>query len=313
MSDTVKYGNNPVIFNMSESANRIFAMRQYCDWPMNTDILHLLCFVKKVGVVDDKLAQRIYLGRFPIVNADQLSDEDLARLSKVNVKNIRALYVKTILECFDMILAYFRYISEHDFRFTIPCKLESKFKEYLNIAVKYNIEHASEAFDNFAISLMSPLPCDDYMFVSESDMNMLLNRSKKLIDILANKAKDPISNFFSFGELKTIICKRFCALCRMAIPVFRSFEFHDLKQLKKEFGKELLHPAFKLNSTSDIDDRFTLDHAFMMDHYIDTPRIGYTEDAALFSVLRDSVFANINELIKGKKDEIGQPDTSSYK
>lgn len=300
------------IFDLRSNAYQIFRMHQYRDWHTRCDILHLLELINKVTVSDDALAQRVYLTKYPVMDPDTLTEEDMARFSKVNLKNIRSLYANTMLCTFEKLLKYFSALAETDFRFVIPCKLEMKFREYLNIIARYNAEHASEAFENFAVTLKCRMVTDDYMFIDKADMNVLLNRFTELIGILNNKVKDPVNNVYSFETLKNIICKRLEVLCYMSIPVEYQFDIHPIEEAKQRFKLELSNPVFKLLNTASVDTRFSLHHTFMMDNLIDLPRVGYTEDAALFSVLKSVIDTNITEQIGGSNDA-GKPDTCSAK
>lgn len=299
------------IFDLRSNAYQIFRMHQYRDWHTRCDILHYLELIRKVCISDDQLAQRVYLDRYPIVDPNTLTEDDIARLSKVNVKNIRSLYAKTILCTFDRLLNYFKALSDTDFRFVIPCKLERQFREYLNIIARYGVEHASEAFENFATTMRCRMVTDDYMFIDKADMTTLLNRFNELIVILNDKIKDPMSNFFSFDTLKEIICRRIAVLCYMSIPVEYQFDIHPIDEAKQRFKLELANPVFKLLNTANIDDRFGLSHVFMMDKLIDIPKIGYTEEAALFAVLKSVIETNITEQTGGSNDNVGKPDTCS--
>ena len=294
------------IFDLKSNATQIFRMQQYRDWHTRCDLLHLIGLINKVSVSDDSLTQRVYLDRFPVVEVDSLTEDDIARFQKVNLKNVRILYAKDMICIFEKVLAYFRYLLDSDFRFVIPCKLESKFREYLNIIAKYNAEHSSEAFENFVTTLRCRMVTDDYMFVSDNDMNILLNRFRELINVLHERAKDPNYNF---EILKRIICTRMEALCYMSIPVEYQFDLHLIDEAKQRYKVELANPVFKLLNTADIDKRFMLNHVFLMSKVMDLPRIGYNDEAALFAVLKSVIETNITEQIGGSNADAGKPDT----
>jgi len=304
------------IFNIQDARKDIFSMGQFADANFHKDILYFLKMVSTVHIADDKLAQMVYLNRYPIMNPEEMDEEELARLQKLNVKNIRALYVEELQKIFDALMKYFMYLSDHDFRFVIPRKSEKVFREYLNISVKYQVEHASEAFEAFATSIMSPRLYEDYMFVSKADMDILLNRFMKLIGILYDKAKDPLANFFSFDDLKEKVCKRLITTCRMALPVRRDFEYFEEKDpILYKHVRAMNAPYFKIYNTASIVAKFDKNHAFLMDQPIDIPTVGYTEDAALLIVLRAFIKKHISTKITTGEDnaESIKPDTCGCK
>lgn len=302
------------IFNIQDARKDIFSMTQFAKSYFHKDILYFLNQMATVRIADDNLSQVVYLDRYPIMNPEEMDEEEIARLQKLNIKNIRALYVQEIIENFEKILDYFRFISDNGFRFIIPRKSEKVFREYLNIAVRYQIEHTSEAFENFATSIYSPRTYGEYMFVSEADMEVFIGRFTKLLNTLKDTAKDPLANFFSFDELKQFLCKRLAVLCRMSLPVRKDFEYYEEKDpILYKHVRAMNASYFKIYSTHSINKRFTLNHAFLMDKPIDIATIGYTEDAALFVILKAFIFKHIEEVVTGVNnvdDQKVQPDTT---
>ena len=89
------------IFNIQDARKDIFSMGQFADANFHKDILYFLKMISTVRIADDKLAQMVYLNRYPIMNPEEMDEEELARLQKLNVKNIRALYVEELQKIFD--------------------------------------------------------------------------------------------------------------------------------------------------------------------------------------------------------------------